>query len=102
MYEDIDNDDYDDFCEIVDLQDPKSLQLLAGLVEAAMKSPLRGELLFMMMMMISILHDDDDDDNVGKLGEAPYAPPSIVTVASPPIHTLAMSDMFQFDTSHSI
>ena len=27
---------------IVDFQDPKSLQLLAGLVEAAMKSPLRG------------------------------------------------------------
>ena len=25
-------------------QDPKSLQLLAGLVEAAMKSPLRGKM----------------------------------------------------------
>ena len=41
-----DYDDYDDDKEddgIVNLQDPKSLQLLAGLVEAAMKSPLRGE-----------------------------------------------------------
>ena len=32
--------------------------------------------------------DNGDDDNVGKLGEAPYAPPTSVMVASPPIHTL--------------
>ena len=59
------------------MQDPKSLQLLAGLVEAAMKSPLRGENFYMvviivmmvMMTMMGILHDDD---NVGNLGEAPY------------------------------
>lgn len=33
-------------------QDPKSLQLLAGLIEAAMKSPLKG-----------IIHTKDDNDD---------------------------------------
>ena len=42
-YDDYDDDKEDDDDGIVNLQDPKSLQLLAGLVEAAMKSPLRGE-----------------------------------------------------------
>ena len=32
-------------------QDPKSLQLLAGLVEAAMKSPLRGKMWIIMLMI---------------------------------------------------
>ena len=49
-------DDYeeDDDDEIVDLQDPKSLQLLAGLVEAAMKSPLRGENFCLTIMMMTM------------------------------------------------
>ena len=43
-FEDCNDGENDDW--IVNLQDPKSLQLLAGLVEAAMKSPLRGEKTF--------------------------------------------------------
>ena len=55
--------DYDDW--IVNLQDPKSLQLLAGLVEAAMKSPLRGEKLLHHHDDASIGtgHDDKGNDN---------------------------------------
>ena len=47
--DDNDDDDDNDYDRIVNFQDPKSLQLLAGLVEAAMKSPLRGDNFYMMM-----------------------------------------------------
>ena len=47
--DDDDDDDDDDYDGIVNFQDPKSLQLLAGLVEAAMKSPLRGDNFYVMM-----------------------------------------------------
>ena len=49
--DDDDDDDHDDedYDGIVNFQDPKSLQLLAGLVEAAMKSPLRGDNFYVMM-----------------------------------------------------
>ena len=62
-FEDCNGGEYDDW--IVNLQDPKSLQLLAGLVEAAMKSPLRGEKLLHHHHDASIGtgHDDKGDDN---------------------------------------
>ena len=49
--EDDNDDDGDDnnYDGIVNFQDPKSLQLLAGLVEAAMKSPLRGDNFYVIM-----------------------------------------------------
>ena len=47
-------------------QDPKSLQLLAGLVEAAMKSPLRGK------MWINAMDYNVDDIGGGKNEDVAY------------------------------
>ncbi|MPC82888.1 Tetratricopeptide repeat protein 28 [Portunus trituberculatus] len=43
-------------------QDPKSLQLLAGLVEAAMKSPLRGQHSEKLPSLTTTIFKDHKDD----------------------------------------